>query len=218
MNYYSPELVRYIQGSAVPSELTEASDIFALGLIYAEYLTGAMPPFDPAHHEAAIAVLHGQPLKVGPSRAPSSVNELVERMLLPDPAARPSVAQVHSTLMGLRGGGATSTGRAPVPIRTPVVPRDSATAGPTASSPIAGTRRVPRGATSVLRGKGVRIAGGTTAAGPPVPTSSTPLSPPASRGSLPHPTSAEPAPERSGVRPRALLGRLLGKLDERRSR
>src|SRR5215213_1936780 len=60
MNYYSPELVRYIQGSATPGELTEKSDIFALGLIYAEYLTGAMPAFDPAYHEAAIAVLHGQ--------------------------------------------------------------------------------------------------------------------------------------------------------------
>jgi serine/threonine protein kinase len=124
MNYYSPELVRYIQGSAAPGELTEASDIFALGLIYAEYLTGAMPPFDPAHHEAAIAVLHGQALKVGSSRAPTSVNQLVERMLLPDPAARPSVAQVHSTLMGLRGGGASSTtARAPVPIRTTVATR-----------------------------------------------------------------------------------------------
>jgi serine/threonine protein kinase len=134
MNYYSPELVRYIQGSAAPGELTEASDIFALGLIYAEYLTGAMPPFDPAHHEPAIAVLHGQPLKLGPSRAPPSIIDLVERMLLPDPAARPSVAQVHSTLMSLRGAAAPSTtARAPVPIRLPVVPRDSATTAATTS-------------------------------------------------------------------------------------
>src|ERR687884_640362 len=81
MNYYSPELVRYIQGSAAPGELTEASDIFALGLIYAEYLNGSMPAFDPAHHEAAIAVLHGQALRLGPSRAPAPVVELVERML-----------------------------------------------------------------------------------------------------------------------------------------
>ena len=59
MNYYSPELVRYIQGTADGAELTEASDVFALGLIYAEYLTGALPAFDPAFHEAAIAVLNG---------------------------------------------------------------------------------------------------------------------------------------------------------------
>ena len=220
MNYYSPELVRYIQGSAAPGELTEASDIFALGLIYAEYLTGAMPPFDPAHHEPAIAVLHGQPLKLGPSRAPTSIIDLVERMLLPDPAARPSVAQVHSTLMSLRGGAPPSTtARAPVPIRPPVVPRDRATTAATTSTPTPGPRRVSAGAPSVLRGKGVRIAGGTTATGAPVPTASAPSAPSAPHASTPpHPTTPEHASERLGGRGRALLGRLLGKLDERRTR
>ena len=220
MNYYSPELVRYIQGSAAPGELTEASDIFALGLIYAEYLTGAMPPFDPAHHEAAIAVLHGQPLKVDATRAPAQVIDLVERMLLLDPAARPSVAQVHSTLMGLRGGAAASTtGRAPVPIRTPVVARDRATAGSTAGSPADGTRRVPGSAPSILRGRGVRIAGRTPAAGASGPARPAPTAPPGPHAApLPRPDSPGDAPERSGVRGRALLGRLLGKRNERRSR
>lgn len=220
MNYYSPELVRYIQGSAAPGELTEASDIFALGLIYAEYLTGATPPFDTAYHEPAIAVLHGQPLIPGPSRAPTLVIDLVERMLLPDPAARPSVAQVHSTLMNLRGGAATSmTARAPIPIRTPIVPRDRATTAATTSSPIPGTRRVPGGTPSVLRGKGVRIAGGTTATGAPVPAASAPPPPPAPHASTtPHPESPEHVAERPEGRGRALLGKLLGKLDERRAR
>jgi eukaryotic-like serine/threonine-protein kinase len=220
MNYYSPELVRYIQGSATPGELTEASDIFALGLIYAEYLTGAMPPFDPAHHEPAVAVLHGQPLKPGPSRAPTSIIDLIERMLLPDPAARPSVAQVHSTLMSLRGGAAPSTtARAPVPIRPSVVPRGSATTAATTSPPTSGTRRVPGGTPSVLRGRGVRIAGGTTAAGAPIPTASAPSAPSAPRASAsPHPTTSDHASERLGGRGRALLGKLLGKLDERRAR
>jgi serine/threonine protein kinase len=220
MNYYSPELVRYIQGSAAPGELTEASDIFALGLIYAEYLTGAMPPFDPAHHEPAIAVLHGQPLKLGPSRAPTLIIDLIERMLLADPAARPSVAQVHSTLMSLRGGAAPSTtARAPVPIRPPVVPRDSATTVATASSPIPGRRGAPGGTPAVLRGKGVRIAGGTTATSAPVPAASAPPAPSAPHTSAPpHPTTSDHSSERSEGRGRALLGKLLGKLDERRAR
>jgi eukaryotic-like serine/threonine-protein kinase len=220
MNYYSPELVRYIQGSAAPGEMTEASDIFALGLIYAEYLTGAMPPFDPAHHEPAIAVLHGQPLKLGPSRAPTSIIDLVERMLLPDPAARPSVAQVHATLMSLRGGAAPSTtARAPVPIRPPVVPRGSAATAATTSSPTLGTRRVPGGTPSVLRGKGVRLAGGTTTAGAPVPAASAPSAPSGPHASAsPDPTTSDHASERPGSRGRALLGKLLGKLDERRPR
>jgi eukaryotic-like serine/threonine-protein kinase len=220
MNYYSPELVRYIQGSAAPGELIEASDIFALGLIYAEYLTGAMPPFDPAHHEPAIAVLYGQPLKLGPSRAPTPVIDLVEQMLLPNPAARPSVAQVHSTLMSLRGGAAPSTvARAPVPIRPPLVPRDSATTAATTSSPTAGPRRVSGGTPSLLRGKGVRIAGETTTTGASVPTASAPSGPSAPRVSTPpRPTISDHAPERLEGRGRALLGRLLGKLDERRTR
>jgi serine/threonine protein kinase len=220
MNYYSPELVRYIQGAAAPGELTEASDIFALGLIYAEYLTGAMPPFDPAYHEPAVAVLHGQPLKLGPSRAPTLITDLVERMLLPDPAARPSVAQVHSTLMSLRGGAAPSTAaRAPVPIRPPVVPRDRATTAATTVSPTPGPRRVPGGTPSVLRGKGVRIAGRTTATGAPVPTASAPSAPSGPHASTPpHPTTSDHASERPEGRGRALLGRLLGKLDERRAR
>jgi eukaryotic-like serine/threonine-protein kinase len=220
MNYYSPELVRYIQGSAAPGELIEASDIFALGLIYAEYLTGAMPPFDPAHHEPAIAVLYGQPLKLGPSRAPTPVIDLVEQMLLPNPAARPSVAQVHSTLMSLRGGAAPSTvARAPVPIRPPLVPRDSATTAATTSSPTAGPRRVSGGTPSLLRGKGVRIAGETTTTGASVPTASAPSGPSAPRVSTPpRPTTSDHAPERLEGRGRALLGRLLGKLDERRTR
>lgn len=220
MNYYSPELVRYIQGSAAPGELTEASDIFALGLIYAEYLTGAMPPFDPAHHEPAIAVLHGQPLKLSPSRVPTLITDLVERMLLPDPAARPSVAQVHSTLMSLRGDAAPSTtARAPVPIRPPVVPRDSATTAATTSSRTPGPRRVPGGTPAVLRGKGVRIAGRTAATGAPVPTASTPSAPSAPPTSAPPPpTTSDHASDGPEGRGRALLGKLLGKLDERRAR
>jgi serine/threonine protein kinase len=218
MNYYSPELVRYIQGSAAPGELTEASDIFALGLIYAEYLTGAMPPFDPAHHEPAIAVLHGQPLKLGSRRAPTSVTDLIERMLLPNPAARPSVAQVHSTLMSLRGGVAPSTtARAPVPIRPPLVPRDSAATAATTSSPTPGTRRTPGGTPSVLRGKGVRIADRTTATGAPVPAAPAPPAPSAPHASAPPHTTPDHASERSEGRGRALLGKLLGKLDERRA-
>jgi serine/threonine protein kinase len=219
MSYYSPELVRYIQGSAAPGELTEASDIFALGLIYAEYLTGAMPPFDPAHHEPAVAVLHGQPLELGPSRAPTPITDLIERMLVPDPAARPSVAQVHSTLMSLRGGAApSSAARAPVPIRPLVVPRDRATTTATTSSPTPAPRRGPGGTPSALRGKGVRIAGRTTATGAPVPAAPAPSAPSAPHASAPpHPTTSDHASERPEGRGRSLLGKLLGKLDERRA-
>ncbi len=63
INYYSPELLGYIQEAGVqPTELGVASDVFALGLIYSECLTGAAPPFDAArYHEAAVAVRSGGP-------------------------------------------------------------------------------------------------------------------------------------------------------------
>jgi eukaryotic-like serine/threonine-protein kinase len=218
MNYYSPELVRYIQESATPNELTTASDIFALGLIYAEYLTGSMPAYDPAYHGAAIAVLHEQQLELGASRAPAPVVDLVERMLLLDPAARPSVAQVHSTLMALRSGAAPSTtARAPMPVRTRVVPRDATTAAGPSRPPTSGTGRGTGGAPSTLRGKGVRIAGGTSAPGAGVPVVPVPPSPPTPTSATrpPRRTTSAHTADREGTRGRGLLGKLLGKRDER---
>jgi serine/threonine protein kinase len=168
MNYYSPELVRYIQGSAAASELTVASDIFALGLIYAEYLTGAVPAFDRAHHEPAIAVLSGAQLRLPPTRLPATLVALVERMLLLDPAARPQVGEVHATLMGLRSDVPTTPAR---PLRTTTAP-------------------VPSLPSSNLRGKGLRLAANARRA-----------------------PAVEPSPSRGAGR--SLLGKLLGKIEER---
>jgi len=196
MNYYSPELITYIQGSAPAAVLTEASDIFALGLIYAEYLTGALPAFDPAHHEAAIAVLNGAELRLVPGDIPPPVVALVERMLLADPAVRPSVAEVHATLMGLRSTTPT-VGRAPRPTRAPSPGRAPVRLGPpgppAAPAPVAGPSADPAPARStsrgsVLRGKGLRIVADAVRPAPDAP--------PPGRG-------------------RALLGRLIGKLEER---
>jgi serine/threonine protein kinase len=104
MNYYSPELVGYIQDAGTAAhELTQKADIFALGLIYAEYLTGSMPPFDGARYQyAGVAARAGQRLRLPPTTLPAGVVDLVDRMLLTDPAARPTVAETHTTLMALR--------------------------------------------------------------------------------------------------------------------
>jgi hypothetical protein len=230
MNYYSPELVRYIQGSAAPAELTEAADIFALGLIYAEYVTGRMPAFDPAHRSAAMAVLHGQVLELAPSASPAPVVALVERMLLAEPGARPTVAEVHATLMGLRGGAAApprTRARMPMPVRPPVVPRGAAgpaaPAGvpvPASASPAAGV-----GAPSQLRGKGVRLAAASTAPVTAAPVATAPPAPARPAPTRPTPTRSAPpsapastAPAEGSGRGGALLGRLLGRREERRVR
>jgi serine/threonine protein kinase len=193
MNYYSPELVTYIQSGVGAERLTQASDIFALGLIYAEYLTGTMPAFDAAYHEAAIAVLHGAVLRLAPGRTPAQVVELVEQMLLADPAARPTVGEVHGRLMAFRAGTPT-LGRAPAPVRLPV--RDPATGSPAAHA----APSPPR--STALRGKGLRLVSG-IASRAPIGDRRLAAVNPASEG------GATPAP--STPRGRALMGKLLGR-------
>jgi len=103
MNYYPPELVSYIQETGTAAaELTQKADIFALGLIYSEYLTGTMPAFAAAYQYAGVAAAAGQTLRLPPEGLPAPVAELVDRMLLTDSAARPTIAETHSTLMGVR--------------------------------------------------------------------------------------------------------------------
>jgi eukaryotic-like serine/threonine-protein kinase len=111
MNYYSPELVGYIQETGTTAaELTQKADIFALGLIYAEYLTGALPAFDAAAHQyAGVAARAGEVLRLPPTTLPAAIVELVDRMLLADPAVRPTIAETHATLMGIRTPAATTT-------------------------------------------------------------------------------------------------------------
>ncbi len=104
INYYSPELLGYIQEAGVaPAELGVASDVFALGLIYTEYLTGASPPFDVArYHEPATAVRSGETLRIPRAGLDPALADLVDAMLLADPARRPTTGAVHSALMAIR--------------------------------------------------------------------------------------------------------------------
>jgi serine/threonine protein kinase len=104
MNYYSPELVGYVQETGTTAQqLTQKADIFALGLIYAEFLTGTLPSFDTSRYQyAGVAVRAGDVLRLPPTSLPASILELVNRMLLADPAARPTIAETHTTLMGIR--------------------------------------------------------------------------------------------------------------------
>jgi eukaryotic-like serine/threonine-protein kinase len=127
INYYSPELLGYIQEAGVPAaELGVASDLFALGLIFTEFLTGAPPPFDvSAYHEPAVAVRHGETLRVPRPGIDPQIADLIDAMLLADPARRPTIADVHQGLMAVR-------------------PPDA-------------DRRAGRSTTSLLRGKGVGV-------------------------------------------------------------
>jgi serine/threonine protein kinase len=160
MNYYSPELVGYIQeiGTAA-HQLTQKADIFALGLIYAEYLTGALPAFDAGRYQyAGVAARAGEILRLPPT---TSLVELVDRMLLADHGARPTIAEVHTALMGIRTAATTTAVvTAPRPKRAPSAPsrlkgRGLRTATPPTPSPAAEPRPGRRLMGKLLdRGKG----------------------------------------------------------------
>ena len=124
MNYYSPELVGYIQETGTAAhQLTQKADIFALGLIYAEYLTGALPAFDTGSHQyAGVAAQAGEVLRLPPTTVPTSLVDLIDRMLLADPIARPTIAETHTTFMGIRTSTTTTAVlTAPSPTRAPTI-------------------------------------------------------------------------------------------------
>jgi serine/threonine protein kinase len=103
IDYYSPELLGYIQEAGVRAdELGVASDVFALGLIYTEYLTGAPPPYDPAYHEPAVAARNGVELRIPRAGVLPELADLIDSMLAGDPSRRPTIAAVHAALMNIR--------------------------------------------------------------------------------------------------------------------
>ena len=109
MAYYSPELVRYINDPDEGGRLSGASDIFALGLVYSEWLTGGKPGFDPDARYAGVAAARGEELDVEMIEA-APLTSLIGRMVDPVPSNRPKAEEVHTTLRTLRGTpGATTS-------------------------------------------------------------------------------------------------------------
>ena len=137
MNYYSPELVRYIQGTADGAELTEASDVFALGLIYCRIphrtIAGIRPGLPRGGDRG--------PQRVHASASPGSRTGTDRGSRRTDAARRPGRPTHHRTgprtLMGWRSGAPT-------------------TAAPLNATP---DHRVRPAAASSLRGKGLRLTG-----------------------------------------------------------
>ncbi len=97
-SYMSPESVQ--QGSGGPP-----SDVFALGLVLAEMLTGrqVFQAESPLSVMFAIANVEAPPLRAHRSDAPEAVEQLVQRMLHKDPEQRPDAAAVARELAEMTG-------------------------------------------------------------------------------------------------------------------
>jgi serine/threonine protein kinase len=99
--YYAPEVGRYIEvaDGADASCLTTQSDIFSLGLVYAQYLTGRLPSFSREKYRYAyVAAGNGGRLTLQSKGLPPGVGKLVRSMLSPDPARRPDIQGVFTRL------------------------------------------------------------------------------------------------------------------------
>lgn len=111
MAFYSPELALYIKEDAAidPSDLTTKSDIFALGLLYALYLTGKMPDFDQdTHIYAGIAAIADKYISFTAEGLPDSLVDLVNNMLQTNYHKRPTIGEVFNTLKTMDVGGGAS--------------------------------------------------------------------------------------------------------------
>ena len=123
--YYSPELLNYVQKRETsPASMTTKSDIFALGIVFHQYLTGEMPSFPNENQYACEAVRAGHVFTPKSLKGVGSdgLASLISQMLALTPADRPDAFSVLNMLKDVRGGRDITTPTPTPPPRPPVVP------------------------------------------------------------------------------------------------
>jgi len=128
--YMSPE---QLQGKAIDPR----SDIFSLGVVLYEMVTGSRPFQGDSGIALASAILKDSPTTVTEAKAeiPRHLGRIVHRCLEKDPRSRyQSALDVFNELKGLReevkSGEVTSIGSAAIPATTPGVPSGATAAAP----------------------------------------------------------------------------------------
>lgn len=98
--YYAPETFLAILKE--PTMLTPKVDVFAMGIIFHELLSGSKPEISEDYDYIYEAVLDDQPLKVDPE-IDYAFRVLIEKMLCKCPAQRFTMSQVFQYLCNLEG-------------------------------------------------------------------------------------------------------------------
>ncbi len=93
--YLSPEGFLHI--AEIESNLSCKMDVFALGLVFHQFLTGEFPSFDEEYQYAYESVLDDCPLKIG-DIASITCKEILSNMLKRDPDERPSIDEVFNVM------------------------------------------------------------------------------------------------------------------------
>ena len=98
--YYSPELGHYNEfpDKMLSSDLQLKSDIFTLGLIFHQYLTGALPSYDTGKYKYAYAAVLNNERLTPIDAVPPKLNALLRQMLEKDYSQRPDIVQIMSWL------------------------------------------------------------------------------------------------------------------------
>ncbi len=94
--YLAPESCLFMCGE--PSKLSCKLDVFALGILFHQYLTGELPEFDVENEEYIFnALLNEAPVTVS-AKIPEKYRKILSRMLDVDPDRRISSAEVFAAL------------------------------------------------------------------------------------------------------------------------
>jgi len=91
--YYSPERAKVVLGLLGPETMDCKVDVFALGLLFHEILTGGLPWFDEQYSYAFEACLDGREIKASED-IPLELRSIIDSMLTPDPKKRISMQDV----------------------------------------------------------------------------------------------------------------------------
>jgi len=101
--YYSPELAKYIIGKldVKPKDLTTKSDVFALGILFSQYVTGSRPEIGSKPKYVWQAVLDGVKPVVKCATVPNYIVGVIFKMLSLSPIDRPDLSKVFNVLKGI---------------------------------------------------------------------------------------------------------------------
>lgn len=132
--YYSPELFRYVKEDPAveASDLTTASDIFALGVLVYALMAGRLPDVPDGSNYPCEAVVKRHQIKLRRQAVDPVMRDVLPAMLAARPEHRPTIDEVIAASKGhgryasaTRPKGASAPSRARAPESAPIAPGGS---------------------------------------------------------------------------------------------